>query len=97
MLKYNEATLKKIEELFKQFQYKLRYEKGQFQAGYCLVKSQKVIVINKFYTTEVRINTLLEILQEAIDIEQEQPELPESLQTFWEELKKEIKPVNTKK
>ncbi len=58
MIKLNDTTLKKTEELFKQLHYKVRYEKGQFQSGYCLVKSQKVIVINKFYTTEARINCL---------------------------------------
>ena len=96
MLKPTEATLKKLEDLFKQFQYKVRYEKGQFQAGYCLVKSQKVIVINKFYTTDVRINTLLEILLE-VEVDESTLELNEAQTAFWEEVKKEITPIETKK
>lgn len=70
MLKLNDSTLKKIEELFKVLEYKIRFEKGQFQSGYCLVKSQKMIVVNKFFTTEARINCLAEILTE-VEIEKE--------------------------
>ena len=95
MLELNEGTLKKLEDLYKAFQYKVRYEKGQFQAGYCLVMSQKVIVINKFYTTDVRINTLLEILSQ-VEIDESTLELSEAQAAFWEEVKKEITPVETK-
>jgi len=94
MLKYSKETLKKLEKLFKAFAYKIRYEKGQFQSGYCLVKQQNVIVINKFFTLEVRINTLLEILQ-TIELDHEQLELEEELALFWEIVQKEIKPVET--
>jgi hypothetical protein len=42
--------------------YSIRYERGSFQSGYCLVHQQKIAVVNKFFDTEARINTLLEIL-----------------------------------
>ena len=67
MVKYTAQTLLKLENLFKQLHYVVRYEKGAFQSGYCLVKDKKVIVMNKFYTTDARINCFLDILQE-IDI-----------------------------
>jgi phage anti-repressor protein len=70
MLKFNDSTLKRIEDLFKILEYKIRFEKGQFQSGYCLVKSQKMIVVNKFFTTEARINCLVEILTD-IEIDKE--------------------------
>ena len=70
MLKFNDSTLKRIEDLFKILEYKIRFEKGQFQSGYCLVKSQKMIVLNKFFTTEARINCLVEILTD-IEIDKE--------------------------
>jgi len=70
MLKFNDSTLKRIEDLFKILEYKIRFEKGQFQSGFCLVKSQKMIVVNKFFTTEARINCLVEILTD-IEIDKE--------------------------
>ena len=60
--KYNTYTLKKLETLFQELDYAVLYEKGTFQSGYCIVQQRQVVVINKFFETEGRINTLLEIL-----------------------------------
>lgn len=62
MFKYNATTLKKLEELFKEAGFNIRYEKGHFHSGYCLLEDRKVVVVNRYYTTEARINTLLELL-----------------------------------
>jgi hypothetical protein len=62
MFKYTKHSLKKLETLFEELEYTVRYEKGSFQSGYCLVENKKVAVINKFFDTEGRINCLLEIL-----------------------------------
>jgi hypothetical protein len=59
---YTITTQKKLEALLEALSYKVRYEKGNFQSGYCLVKDRKVAVINKFFATEARINSLIEIL-----------------------------------
>lgn len=40
----------------------LRFEKGTFTSGYCVLEHKKVVVINKFLNLEGRINTLLDIL-----------------------------------
>lgn len=61
-MRYTQTTLKKIEEVFDELDYTVRYEKGSFQSGYCLVESRRVAVVNKFFDTEGRINTLLDIL-----------------------------------
>ncbi len=42
--------------------YMVRYEKGNFQSGYCIVQDKKIAVVNKFYDAEGRINCLLEII-----------------------------------
>ncbi len=63
MLNYTKHNLKKLESLFEVLQYTVRYEKGNFNAGYCIVKDKKIAIINKFYDTEGRINCLLDILQ----------------------------------
>lgn len=62
MFKYTKHSLKKLETLFEELEYTVRYEKGSFQSGYCLVENKKVAVINKFFDAEGRINCLLEIL-----------------------------------
>ena len=37
-------------------------EKGNFHSGYCIVEENSIVVVNKFFDTEARINCLLEIL-----------------------------------
>ncbi|MCB0516101.1 MAG: hypothetical protein R2798_11825 [Chitinophagales bacterium] len=63
MLKYTETTLKKLEQLFQLSGVQIRYGKGNFQSGFCILQEKNIIVINKFYETEARINTLLDLLQ----------------------------------
>jgi hypothetical protein len=62
MSKFNKTTLQKLERIFDQLDYKVRYEKGNFQSGYCMVEDRKIAVINKFFDVEGRANTMLEIL-----------------------------------
>jgi hypothetical protein len=63
MIKYTTNFLAKLEDLIAESDYILRYEKGNFQSGYCLLKEQKIMILNKFFTTEGKINALLEILK----------------------------------
>jgi hypothetical protein len=63
MIKYTTAFLTKLEDLISESDYALRYEKGNFKSGYCLLKDQKIMIVNKFYTTEGKINALLDILK----------------------------------
>src|ERR1017187_2804456 len=60
--KYTVNTLKKLEELYEEARYIIRYEKGNFNSGYCILEERRVVVINKFFSVEGRINALLEIL-----------------------------------
>jgi len=63
MIKYTTSFLTKLEDLILESDYMLRYEKGNFKSGYCLLKEQKIMIVNKFYTTEGKINALLDILK----------------------------------
>lgn len=63
-IKYTPHFLGKLEALFAETDYTLRYEKGSFKSGYCVLKAHKVAVINKFYSLEGRINSLVEMLRE---------------------------------
>lgn len=51
-----------MEQLFDEAKYIVRYEKGTFSSGYCILEHKKVVVVNKFLNTEGRINALMEIL-----------------------------------
>lgn len=66
-MRYTTTTLKKIEDLFEEMDYAVRYEKGNFQSGYCLVENRRIAVVNRFFDTEARINCLLDILSNLPD------------------------------
>lgn len=69
-MKYTQTSLDKLEAIPEQAGYVLRYERGTFQSGYCILEERKVVVLNKFLQTEGRINTLLDLIpQLAIDTE----------------------------
>lgn len=70
-LKYNAALLKKIEDIFKEGGYSIRYEKGNFQNGYCILEKRRVVVINKFHEPEAKVNSMIEILLNITDLELE--------------------------
>lgn len=64
--KYTPTALKKIEQIYDEAKYLVRYEKGNFASGYCVLEHKKVVVVNKFLNVEGRINALLEILPSII-------------------------------
>jgi len=61
-MKYTQSTLDKLEAIPELSGYVLRYERGTFQSGYCILEERKVVVLNKFLQTEGRINTLLDLI-----------------------------------
>ena len=61
-IKNTPTTLKKLEGLFDEAGYAVRYERGHFQSGYCLLEARRVVVVNRFLDLEGRINALTEIL-----------------------------------
>lgn len=83
--KYNTYTLKKLEAIFQELDYSVLYEKGNFQSGYCIVQQKRVVVVNKFFETEGRVNTLLEILG-LIDIDESR--LSEASLKFFKKIEK---------
>ncbi len=87
MVSTTKHSLRKLETLAKELGYKVRYEKGNFQSGYCLVESQRVAIINRFFETEGRINVLLDILSQYRRKTDQVPELSEPSAKLWKELK----------
>lgn len=64
MISITQYNLDKIEDLLDQLGYKVRYEKGNFKTGACVIQNTKVIVVNKFSNLEIKINALILILRE---------------------------------
>lgn len=79
-MKYNQTTLDKLESIPEQAGYVLRYERGNFQSGYCILELKKVVVLNKFLQIEGRINTLLDLIPQ-LEINTDQ--LPEDLKKLY--------------
>ena len=61
-MKYTQNTLDKIERILDEVEYVVRYERGNFQSGYCILESKRVVVLNKFLQMEGRINTLIDLI-----------------------------------
>jgi hypothetical protein len=61
-IRYNQATLNRIEKIVEDAGYVIRYERGNFQSGYCILESRKVVVLNKFLQLEGRINTIIDLI-----------------------------------
>ncbi|KAA3437766.1 hypothetical protein [Rufibacter hautae] len=83
-LKYTRSFLNRLEDIFAESEYMLRYEKGTFKSGFCILKDTKVAVVNKYFPLEGKINCLVEILR-AVDLS------PESLRPESQELYLAIK------
>ncbi len=84
-MKYNPATLNKLEKVLEESSYVIRYERGTFQSGYCILEAKKVVVLNKFLNVEGRINILIELIpQLAINIDR----LTHESQKMYEDIMK---------
>jgi len=74
-MKYTQTTLDKIGTVIEETGYIVRYERGSFQSGFCILEDKKVVVLNKFLQLEGRINTLIDLIpQLKIDLEHLTPE-----------------------
>ena len=82
-MKYTQTTLDKLETVVEEAGYVLRYERGTFQSGYCILEERKVVVLNKFLQLEGRINTMLDLI----------PQLEINTELLSEEYKKLHKEV----
>ncbi|HZG25966.1 MAG TPA: hypothetical protein VEZ17_15365 [Chitinophagaceae bacterium] len=82
-MKYNQLTLNKIERILEESKYVVRYERGNFQSGYCILEDRKVVVLNKFLQLEGRINTLIDLIPQLNII-------PEQLDTDTNKLYQEL-------
>mgnify|MGYP000925351059 CR=1 FL=1 len=66
-MKFTPSNLEKLESILKESDFTIRYERGTFQSGWCLLEQRRIVVLNKFLDVEGRINTLLDLIPQ-IDI-----------------------------
>ena len=61
-MKFNQTSLDKLESILKEAAYTVRYERGNFQSGWCLLEAKSVVVLNRFLDVEGKINTLIDLI-----------------------------------
>ncbi len=64
MITFTVHTLEKLENLLKAARFKVRYEKGNFKTGACVLQNSRVVVVNKFSNLESKILAIVEMLPE---------------------------------
>lgn len=70
--------------LLKTAGYKVRYEKGNFKTGACLLLNSKMIVVNRFSNLESKILALVELLR---DLDVDYKLLDDKQISFLQEIK----------
>jgi hypothetical protein len=84
-MKFTQSNLDKLEDILGESDYTVRYERGTFQSGWCLLEQKRIVVLNKFLDTEGRINTLFELISQ-LNIEFDK--LTHESQKLYEEVMK---------
>ena len=85
MIALTQSSLDKLELLFSDLGFKLRYEKGSFRTGACILQTSKVVVVNKFSSVDMKVQSLLQILQ---TLEVDESLINDKLQPFYANIKK---------
>lgn len=87
-VKVNANNIKKLEKVLEEGGYTVRYERGAFQSGYCVLEHKKVVVLNKFLNPEGRFNTLIDLI-ETLKIDYDL--LTHASQALYDDIKAEPK------
>ncbi|CAN5258420.1 hypothetical protein BH23BAC1_BH23BAC1_18500 [soil metagenome] len=82
-VKYTKQYLNKLEDIFAESDNILRYEKGNFKSGYCILNDSKIAIVNKYFPLEGKIICLMEILRQ---IELDFSKLSSKNQKLYKEL-----------
>lgn len=61
-MKPTQYYLNKLESILTEAEYKIRYERGTFQSGWCILEKTRIIVLNKYLDISGRINVLLDLI-----------------------------------
>jgi len=83
-ISFTNHTLEKVEVLLKELGCKVRYEKGNFKTGSCLIENSKIVMVNKFSNLESKIVLLIDLLK---NLDANESKLSEKQKTFYYALK----------
>lgn len=61
-MRLNQTLVNQLEELLREVGYRVRYEKGNFRGGRCVVEAQRLVVVNSFSPVPSRATTLIEVV-----------------------------------
>ncbi len=81
-----EGYVEELRKIADEMGAKVRFEKGDFKGGYCLLKESKVIVINKNATVQRKVTVLSTALKElGVDQVYLSPKQREFIESMFEE------------
>lgn len=63
-MRFTKSTQEKLTDILRLQGFTVRFEKGNFQGGHCVVMDQKMIILNKFFPLESKINTLADVIKQ---------------------------------
>ena len=73
-----------LEEICRQLGIRVRYEKGDFEGGYCILEDQKVLVVNKRLNEMRKASVLAQALGEiGIEMMYLKPVVREFIEDEW--------------
>jgi hypothetical protein len=86
MARLTKGYLSKLEDLVSEGGYIVRYERGNFKSGYCVLKENRLVLINNFLPLDGRINTMMEL---AVNLELEEAKLSDKSRRLLTEIRAE--------
>ena len=92
MARLTKGYLSKLEDLVSEGGYIVRYERGNFKSGYCVLKENRLVLINNFLPLDGRINTMMEL---AVNLELEEVKLSDKSRRLLTEIRAEKAPDQT--
>lgn len=90
MARLTKGYLSKLEELVSEGGFVVRYERGNFKSGYCLLKENRLVLINNFLPLDGRINTMMDL---ALNLELEEEKLSDKSRKLLTEIRAEKAPA----
>ena len=92
MARLTKGYLSKLEDLVSEGGYVVRYERGNFKSGYCILKDSRLVLINNFLPLDGRINTMSEL---ALHLGLDESGLSDKSRKLLAELRLEKGPVQS--
>lgn len=91
MLPYTQNSLSKLEDLLNALGLRVRYERGSFKSGTCVLQQENILVVNRFSDIEVKIKSMIVVIQsmelsESMELDEKQRKLYYSLSQMSLEL-----------